>query len=206
MTAETHHLVPIGRIIRTQIHLERIADGASLYDSPTPADHLLQVDALVCDHRGVCGVLPDGSLQKDLHHKDHPRSRFRRANDISLMPLGHYDRIRDEFGEHMVNGIAGENVLIDHDGTLTIEDLAHGIVIGDGARSLSIDAWRIATPCAPFSKLASGLAPDQKPDRRVTHALSFLNHGTRGFYGTLAEDLSSPVKIRAGDMVYLKST
>jgi len=197
-------LVPIGRVVRLQIHLERVAPDKSLYECPTPRDHLLPVDALSCDRRGVSGVLPDGSLQHDLHHKDHPKSRFRRANDISLMLLGHYEKIREKFGEHMVDGIAGENMLIDYDGILTIEDLEHGLVIeGDGPR-LSIDAWRIATPCSPFSKLATGIPPDEKPDRRVSDALTFLNNGTRGFYGTLAEDLISPVEIRPGDMVYLR--
>lgn len=206
MTIELSTLVPIGQIVRTQIHLERIAPDASLYDSPTPGDHLLQVSALVCDHRGVCGVAPDGSLQRDLHHKDHPRSRFRRANDISLMLLGHYARMRDNFGEHMVDGIAGENILIDYDERLTLDELAGGIVIGDGERQLSIEAWRIATPCTPFSKFAAGISPGEKPDQRVTNALKFLNAGMRGFYGTLADDLASPVEIRAGDAVYLRKT
>lgn len=163
---------------------------------------MLRVDAIRCDHRGVCGVMPDGSLQKDLHHKDHPHSRFRQANDISLMFLGHYAKIRERFGDHMVNGIAGQNVLVDFDDVLTIDDLANGILIGDGDRQLPIASWRIATPCAPFSRFAARVSLDEKPDRRVTDALAFLNHGTRGFYGTLTDDLTSPVEIRVGDTVY----
>lgn len=202
MTPGPHDFVPVGQVIRLQIHLERIAPDKSLYHSPTPADHLCQVDALRCDHRGVCGVMADGSLQQDLHHKDHPQSRFRRANDISLMLSGHYAKIREKFGDHMVDGIAGENVLVDFDEIMTIDDLASGIVIGDDDRQLPIEAWRIATPCAPFSRLAAKVSLDEKPDRRVTEALTFLNHGMRGFYGTLAEHLTSPVDIRVGDTVY----
>jgi hypothetical protein len=204
MTNETGTLIPIGRVVRLQIHLERIAPGASLYDAVTPLDHLMHVDALSCDHRGVCGITADGDLQRDLHHKDHAVSHYRRANDISLMATGHYSQIQERFGEHMVHGIAGENVLIDYEDVLTLDDLAGGMVIGDGERRFSIDAWRIATPCAPFSWVAAGIPPGEKPDQRMTEALKFLSNGMRGFYGTLPAELSIPVTICVGDMVYLR--
>lgn len=188
-----------------QIHLERIAPDASLYATPTPADHMVPVAALRCDHRGVSGITASDELQPDVHHRDHPHSRYRTGNDISLMATGHYERMRDRFGEHMTDGIAGENVLIDFDGVLSLDDLAPGLVIGDGDDAFPIDAWRIAMPCAPFSRFASRVPADEKPDKRVTNALRFLNNGMRGFYGAFPDDMPA-VEIRAGDIFYMHKT
>lgn len=205
MTSEASGITPIGRIARLQVHLERISPDASLYDTPAPEEHMMQVEALILDRRGVSGVMPNGGIRQDIHHRDHPLSRYRKANDISLMPTGHYAEIRQRYGDHMRDGIVGENILIDHDGILTLEDLAGGVIIGEGDRAFLIDAWRIATPCSPFSRFAAGIPLDVKPDQRLTEALHFLNNGMRGFYGAFPESLDTAVEIRIGDNVYLRS-
>jgi hypothetical protein len=203
MTDAPPKLVPLGPIIRLQVQAEKIKSGEGIRERYTPQEHLTPVDALRLDSGGVCGITVDGDVINDVHHRDHPRSRFRATNGISLLTSGHYAKMREQFGDHIVDGIAGESILIDFDGVLTLDDLAHGVVIGEGDRAVAIRSWSVAHPCAPFSRYAVQFPDDAKPDRRLTEALQFLDDGTRGFYGLL-DDLPEGREIRVGEMVYLR--
>jgi hypothetical protein len=101
-----------------------------------------------------------------------------------------------------VDGLAGENILVACDDSIMLEDIASGLVIGEGEDAVIVDEWVVARPCAPFTKFALGLAHDQKPDRRVTEGLQFLDDGTRGFYGRYHDQRPVPAVIWPGAMVY----
>lgn len=83
-----------------------------LYD-PAP---LRTVDHVLLSERGVIGVTGHGEQIMDVHHVDHPQSRFRGANGVSVGFTGHYAALRDQFGAHMVDGCAAENILMKHRG------------------------------------------------------------------------------------------
>lgn len=196
-------LVPIGTIVRLHIQREKIKSGVKPDERYTPEEHLLTVDALRIDSSGVTGITSDDDHILDVHHREHPRSRFRGENGVSIGFTGHYARMRERFGEHLVDGIAGESILVAHEGTVSLDDLANGIVIASGdGRIVEIDAWDVAHPCAPFSKFCLRFPPGQRADRRVTEALQFLENGTRGFYGTYRDGQSQGAVIRLGDTVY----
>jgi hypothetical protein len=204
MTDPGRELMPLGPIIRLQVQAEKIKSGDGIRERYTPHENLTRVDALRLDSGGVSGVTVEGHLINDVHHRDHPRSRFRGTNGISLLTTGHYAKMREQFGNHLADGIAGESILIDCDRVLLLEDLAQGIVIGDGAGAVQIGPWSVAHPCAPFSRFAVQFPEDARPDRRLKDALQFLDEGTRGFYGLL-ENQPKGLEIRVGEMVYLKS-
>lgn len=198
-----HELEPLGTVTRLQMQREKIKSGMKPDERYTPDEHLLSVAALCIDDGGVTGITSDGERVPDVHHRDHPRSRFRGANGVSIGFTGHYVRMRERFGAHLVDGIAGESILVGHEGIVSLDTLVNGIVItgGDG-RIVEMDTWEVADPCAPFSKFCLRFPPGQKPDRRVTGALQFLAGGTRGFYGTYRADQPQGVIIRVGDTVY----
>jgi hypothetical protein len=102
----------IGTVVRLQVQRSRLKPGPAttrLYD-PAP---LLEVVALDVGPRGVVGVTESGPLL-DVHHADHTDSRNRRLrNGLSLLPRPHYAALRARFGGHLVDGIAGESVLLD---------------------------------------------------------------------------------------------
>jgi GrpB-like predicted nucleotidyltransferase (UPF0157 family) len=196
-------LQPMGRVVRLQVQREKIKTGQGADERYTPHQHLLLVTALHVDSGGVTGITESGEPVADVHHRDHPRSRFRGENGISLGFTGHYAQMRERFGDHLVDGIAGEGILVDHDGTVSLDDLATGIVItSDDGRIIAIDTWEVAHPCAPFSKFCLRFPDGQKADRRVTEALQFLEDGTRGFNGTYRPDQPKGVEIRLGDTVF----
>lgn len=202
MTADPPSRIPLGPIVRLQVQAEKIKSGKGPRERYTPAEHLTPVQTLLLDNGGVHGITVTGEVVEDVHHRDHPRSRFRGINGISFLAIGHYAKMREHFGEHLTDGIAGESVLVDYDGIMTLEDLAGGLVIGTGDQAVELHIWSVAHPCAPFSRFATRLPDDAKPDRRITEALQFLDDGTRGFYGVL-DDVPDRREIHLGDMVYV---
>ncbi len=206
MTASrANRLEPLGPIVRLQVQVEKIKTGEGIHQRYTPEHNLRSVEALLLDSGGVYGRAVDGEMLPDVHHRDHPGSRFRGANGISLLTTGHYAKMREHFGGHLTDGISGESMLLHCDGVMTLDALANGIVIGEGKDAVAIDTWEVAHPCTPFSRFALQFPHDQKPDRRITEALQFLDDGTRGFNGLYQDHGPNPAEIRLGDIVYLRT-
>jgi hypothetical protein len=122
------------------------------------------------------------------------------VNGISLGFTAHYAAMRDCFGEHLSNGIAGENILIETDRAFAEADLAAGIVIaGDDGARLELGAIIVAAPCVEFTRFALRFPDGSRPDATVTEALRFLDDGRRGFYAA-ARGAGGVVKV--GDAVW----
>jgi hypothetical protein len=189
----------IGPIVRLQVQTASLKRGEKPHRwfDPTP---IRSVPALRLDAGGVTGL--DGGDIADVHHRDHPQSKFRGENGVSVGFTGHYAKIRARYGDRLTDGIAGENILVDVDRTVTENDLEGGIVIVSGDGPLALDAMLVAAPCVEFSKFCDGYAPGQRPDGAITETLQFLHQGMRGFYATLAPNGDSPARIAVGDLVY----
>ena len=193
-------LIPLGPIVRLQVPVDPLKSGAKPFQRYDPGN-IRPVPALAIGPHGVVGIDADGE-HIDVHHRDHPRSRFRGENGVSIGFTAHYRRMRDRFGAHLTDGIAGENILVACDEVVTLDDLAGGIVIGEGEAAVAIHEWVVAAPCAPFTKFGLDLRHDWKPDRTVTEALRFLDNGMRGFYGRHGDERPAVARIALGAMVY----
>jgi hypothetical protein len=159
-----------GTVVRLQVQRSRLKP-AGAYD-PTP---LLEVAALEVGPRGVTG---DGHL--DVHHADHPDSRNRKLrNGVSLLPRAHYARMRARFGEHLVDGVAGESLLLETEGAWDAPpgDLLLETVEGE---LLPLTGIIAAAPCVEFTRFCLRGAAEG-----VEQALEELDHGTRGFYAAV---------------------
>ena len=189
----------IGTVVRLQVQTASLKVGAGRgqrYDTSA----LVNVPELVLDGAGVTGRSADGKDVPDVHHRDHPASKFRGENGISVGFTSHYATMRQRFGDHLVDGIAGENILVETEDQVHDGNVQAGLLIDatDGSVAHLGDAC-VATPCVPFSRFALQLGPEIKPDRAVTEALQFLNEGMRGFYLTLQ---GKPAVITVGAAVY----
>ena len=171
----------LGTVVRLQVQRSRLKPGprgARVYD-PAP---LLEVDALGVGPRGVVGLTADGPVL-DVHHAVHPDTRNRRlANGLSLLPRVHSDALRARYGEHLVDGAAGESLLLDTDGPWTEDDLAGPLHLetADGGL-LALTGAMAAPPCVEFSRFCLGL-PVAALGPEVDQALVDLDGGARGFY------------------------
>lgn len=168
----------IGTVVRLQVQRSRLKPGPKatrVYD-PTP---LLEVSALDVDARGVVG---HGHV--DVHHADHPDSRHRGLNGLSLLPRAHYERLRARFGDHLVDGVAGESLLLDTGGPWTLDDLSGELLLetADG-ELLRLTDPAVAAPCVEFTRFCLGRGPGPD-DEELAAALAELDGGTRGFYVT----------------------
>lgn len=174
----------VGTVVRLQVQRSRLKPGpraTRVYD-PAP---LLEVDVLEIGPAGVVGLVGDERVL-DVHHADHPDSRNRRlANGLSVLPRSHYERLRARYGAHLVDGVAGENVLLDTDGPLDEHSLAGPLLLEVDVGHVDVVAGVAAPPCVEFSRFALG-RDELEVDDEVRAALDDLDRGARGFYLQLA--------------------
>ena len=162
----------IGTVVRLQVQRSRLKPGPAttrVYD-PSP---LAEVTELVLGPRGVVG---DGIL--DVHHADHPDSRnVKLINGISVMTASRYAALRATYGAHLVDGIAGESLLLDSE---HLDDLSGRLVIEGADGPIECDSIP-APPCVEFSRFVLGRgAGDVGPE--VMAAKDALEDGARGYY------------------------
>jgi len=191
----------IGPIVRLQVQVASLKVGKLRWRHYDP-EGLRCVPSLEINDGGVQGWTAGEEPLADVHHRDHPASKNRGGeNGISVGFTSRYDAMRRRFGDHLTDGIAGENILVATDTLLTEADLAAGLVIAtaDGREIHLKDAFP-AAPCVEFSRYALRFPEDARPDETVTEALRFLSDGMRGFYASYHGPAE---RIALGDRVFL---
>jgi hypothetical protein len=191
-------MVELGRLIRLQVQRSSLKTGAKpnrVYD-PAP---IITVDQLWVTPDGILGRGADGAWIVDVHHRSHPETKNEDGlHGISIGFAGHYDEMRERFGERIVAGCAGENLIADTSGRVPLERIAGGMAIvgPDGEERLRLDVLKVAHPCRPFTGWALGRRVE--PDALKSH-LQFLDDGTRGYRCHTA----TPGLVSVGDRVVL---
>ena len=170
----------IGTVVALQVQRSPLKPGPAstrVYD-PSP---LQPVVALDVGPRGCVGTAADGERVLDVHHADHPSSRNNRlANGLSFMTLAGYAHLRQTHGEHLVDGIAGESMLLDGE-----------LPLSGGVRVETVDDFLLLTdllaaaPCVEFTRFCLRREPGAVDDE-VLAALEGLGDGARGCYATAA--------------------
>ena len=193
----------IGRISLLQVQRSSLKLGKRLetYYNPTP---LLVVESLRLTPQGVFGIAEDGSEVMDLHHSDHPTTHnVRGVNGVSIGFTSHYQSMREAYSEHLVNGIAGENMLIEADTIVTLKDLGSRLAIAlqKTGQFVYLTNFKVAAPCIEFSQFAANHGKPLPPDK-LKAALQFLNDGRRGFYAAV-EDTPNELVVHVGDTVFV---
>jgi hypothetical protein len=188
----------IGRITQVQIQQSSLKIGERpnrVYD-PSP---LLVVDSLLLSPDGVIGLTADGGKIVDVHNATHPDTHNNGGvNDISFGFTSFYHEIRARFGEHLSDGIAGENILIEAEIAYSLEALGTQLVIESQVtgQMIILSNLIVAAPCVEFSQYAVG----QASPAQMKETLQFLDNGRRGFYCTLADSHPKAI-VQAGDRV-----
>lgn len=188
----------LGRVCRLQIQRSSLKAGPPKGRHFDPAP-LAEVGAFVLTADGV-EVRGVGDVTLDVHHARHSESKnVNGINDVSVGFTGHYRGIRARFGEHIVDGIAGENILVARDGVVTLDDISGGLLItGDDGRRIELSGVRVAHPCVEFSRFVMG--DPLAPPALVSETLKFLDGGMRGFYAGVPE--GTEARIVVGDRVW----
>jgi hypothetical protein len=166
-----------------------------IYD-PSP---LLVVDSLRLSPQGVIGLTADGGQIMDVHNANHPDSKNRAENGISVGFTSHYAAMRARFGEHLVDGISGENILVDTVHQFELADLGSQLTFQNPhtGEVVYLDDLMVAAPCEPFSRFALRQAPPVEANV-MKSTLQFLDGGMRGFYAVAKGGI-----VQAGDKVLI---
>lgn len=199
MSSQASDLRPLGRVVRLQIQRSKLKLGEKPNRVYDPAQ-LLAVDELILTPEGALARSAEGGMLVDVHHPSHPETRnLDRTNDLSVGFTAHYAAMRARYGLHLVDGCAGENILVETAGRLTQADIAGGLVIqpASGGQAVRLQVVRHAPPCREFS----GYASRSSEPEAIKAALQFLDDGLRGFYCALGNP--APVSLRLGDLVLL---
>jgi hypothetical protein len=190
--------IELGPIVRVQVQLSSLKAGPpkARYFDPTPLQQAkwldLTIDGATTEHAGQSAV--------DVHNATHPVTKNRNGiNPLSIGFTSHYERMRDRFDAHLINGIAGENLLVETEELLTLDALSDGLLIETcTGRQIALTRVSVAHPCVEFSRFA--LDDCAAPPRAVSEALRFLDGGMRGFY--VSVESRQPMRVAPGDRVF----
>lgn len=143
---------------------------------------MVAVTSIQAGPRGVRGITDDGELVIDVHHQDHPQSRDRRGRaGILLMGTGDYVALRERYGDHVTDGIAGETILLEAPDGLAGLDLPYTATVKTAGGALPLNAVRAADPCVEFSRFCLLQPVSPLVDEAVQQALIDLDGGARGY-------------------------
>ena len=103
----------------------------------------------------------------------------------------------------MIDGIAGENIIIDYDQEIWTDDIGQQIAIknAETCQQALLDFVKFAAPCNEFSHFAAKSQHESLPAADLKSTLQFLNNGRRGFLLVLSEGQKTAT-IQPGDSVF----
>lgn len=190
----------IGIVKWVQIQRSPMKTGEAANRTYHPAP-LLRVEKLHLTPEGIEGITAEGERLIDVHHRQHPQTRQNSSSDngISFGFLKNYVTIRQQFGDHLTDGIGGENILIETD--IVPETVQETVFIRTASGQLiGLHQVRVAAPCEPFARFCANQsleAPAMKA------ALQFLDDGRRGYYATLTTPTNDS-DVQAGDVLLME--
>ncbi len=194
-----------------QVSLVQLQPGGLIIKTPgqTPTGRffdptrLVPVDSLTLTPLGIEATNPGGERVLDIHHMEHPDKAYGAGDLISVGFTAHYAAMRAHFGEHMVDGIAGENIIVESAEEVWSPDLASGLGIEnqDTGEMATLELVRFASPCVEFTQFCARSQYERLPKGETKEFLRFLGDGRRGFLLVL-NDAADQVAVRPGDKVF----
>jgi hypothetical protein len=191
-----------------RVKLVQVQPSGLIIETPSgyfyDASRRLEVDSLLITSLGIEATTPQGEHVLDIHHISHPDKAYDNDDLVCIGFTAHYEAMRGRFGEHMVDGIAGENIIIEYEEEVWPDDLDQHLAIENqesGHRAL-LDLVSFAAPCREFSHFAAQSQHQDLPASKLKNTLQFLGNGRRGFLLVLSEGQETVV-VRRGDKVFV---
>ena len=194
-----------------RVKLVQVQPDGLIIETPSgyfyDASRLVEVDSLTITSLGIEADTLEGEHVLDIHHIDHPDKAYDNDDLVSIGFTSHYQAMRAHFGEHMVDGIAGENIIIEYEPEVWLDDLGQQIAIENAntGRLARLDVVSYAAPCEEFSHFAARSQGKRLPAAKLKSILQFLGNGRRGFLLVLING-QEPATVRSGERVFAVST
>lgn len=163
----------------------------------------VEVEKLIITSLGIEATTSDGEHVLDIHHMNHPDKKYDDDDLVSIGFTSHYEAMRERFGEHMVYGAGGENIIIEYGQEVWMDDLGKQIAIenSETGQKTILDVLSFAAPCDEFSHFVTQSQHERLPTSKLKETLQFQNNGRRGFLLVLGEGQESGT-VQAGDKVF----
>ena len=163
----------------------------------------VEVEKLIITSLGIEATTADGEHVLDIHHINHPDKKYDDDDLVSIGFTSHYEAMRERFGAHMVDGAAGENIIIEFGQEVWTDDIGQQIAIENAETGIKtlLDVLSFAAPCEEFSHFAANSQDQKLPAAELKETLQFLHNGRRGFLLGLSDDQEAAT-VQAGDQVF----
>lgn len=163
----------------------------------------VEVSSLFITSLGVEAVSSNGERVLDIHHIDHPDKAYDNEDLVSIGFTSHYEAMRNRFGKHVIDGTAGENIVVEFEQEVWMDNIGKQIAIENAktGEKTYFDVTRFAAPCDNFSHFVADKQDERLPAADLKSTLQFLNDGRRGFLLVLSADQISAT-VQAGDRVF----
>ena len=194
-----------------QVTLVQIQPSGLIKETPgkTPTGgfydptYLVSVDRLEITPLGIEATTPGGERELDIHHINHPDKKYDNNDLISIAFSSHYDAMRARFGDHIVNGIAGENIIIEYTKEIWPADLSQkiGVENQESGEMAIMELNGHANPCVEYASYCLQNQHGKIPAKIMKETLQFLGNGRRGFLFVLSKE-QDVITVRPGDKVY----
>ena len=188
-----------GRIVLAQVQVQSLKVPGASFGAHDPSG-IRSVPALALDEGGVTGIGPIRELIPDVHHRNHPESKNRGDNGVSVGFTSHYDGMRARFPGGLDDGQAGENLLIETNRTWSEFDLGSCLVVHTRSGPVRLRDVIVADPCVEFARWLLDVPVTDRPDASVADPVRFLGTGVRGCYAAVD---GVPARVVVGDVVRL---
>lgn len=198
----TKKIRDLGRVKLVQIQPSGLIIQSAMGEIYDPSRRV-EVDSLFITSLGIEANNPEGERVLDIHHINHPDKAYDSKDLISIGFTSHYEAMRNRFGKHMVDGIAGENIIIEFEKEVWVDDLGEQVVIESvkTGKQIFLDVVKFSTPCVEFSHFAANSQHEKLPAEKLKSTLQFLNNGRRGFLLVMSEG-QEEATVRVGDRVF----
>jgi hypothetical protein len=190
-----------------RVKLVQVQPSGLIIDTPSgsyyDASRRVEVEKLIITSLGIEATTSSGDHVLDIHHINHPDKAYDDDDLVSIGFTSHYEAMRGRFGEHMEDGTAGENIIIEYDQEVWMEDLDQKIAIenAETGQKILLDVLSFAAPCEEFSYFVANSQYEKLPAAELKATLQFLNNGRRGFLLVLGAG-QEVATVQAGDRVF----
>ncbi len=191
-------MIELGTVKAVHIQQESLKTGKGKDRHYSP-DPILLVDKVEITSAGVWGHV-NGKRIVDVHNTEHPRSRnMDNKNGLSFNFTGHYAAMQSQFGDHLTEGCAGENILIETERTVRLDELGSKVaIVKPDQQRIVLRNMMVAAPCREFSCF---VRQAEVSGIELKQTLQFLDQGIRGFYAALEGEVEN-LTIEPGDRVF----
>jgi len=189
------------------VKLVQIQPSGLIVETPTgdfyDASRRVEVEKLIITSLGIEATTAEGKHVLDIHHINHPGKKYGNDDLVSIGFTSHYVAMRERFGAHMVDGAAGENIIIEYDREVWLDDLGQQVIIEDAktGKRAYLDVLKFAAPCEEFSHFVADSQHERLPADKLKATLQFLHNGRRGFLLVLSNG-QEMATVRVGDRVF----